>query len=46
MSHILHLDASPRGSRSVSRALTKEFVSSWVQHHPHDTDDKLMSCRI
>ncbi|MEO0537585.1 MAG: NAD(P)H-dependent oxidoreductase [Cyanobacteria bacterium P01_A01_bin.123] len=37
MSHILHLDSSPRESRSVSRALTKEFVSNWVQHHPQGT---------
>ena len=37
MSHILHLDSSPRESRSVSRALTKEFVSNWVQQHPQGT---------
>ena len=37
MSHILHLDSSPRESRSISRALTKEFVSSWIQAHPQDT---------
>ena len=36
MSHILHLDSSPRESRSVSRALTKEFVSSWIHQHPND----------
>lgn len=36
MSHILHLDSSPRGSRSTSRALTKEFVTSWLQRHPGD----------
>lgn len=36
MSHILHLDSSPRGSRSISRTLTKEFVNSWLQIHPHD----------
>jgi FMN-dependent NADH-azoreductase len=34
MSHILHLDSSPRGSRSISRALTKEFVTCWLQRHP------------
>jgi FMN-dependent NADH-azoreductase len=33
MSHILHLDSSPRGSRSISRALTKEFVTRWLQIH-------------
>ncbi|MEM1256209.1 MAG: FMN-dependent NADH-azoreductase [Cyanobacteria bacterium P01_H01_bin.21] len=37
MSHILHLDSSPRGSRSTSRALTKEFISDWIQAHPKDT---------
>ncbi|ESA38700.1 fmn-dependent nadh-azoreductase [Leptolyngbya sp. Heron Island J] len=37
MPHILHLDSSPRGSRSTSRALTKEFVSDWIQVHPQDT---------
>ncbi|MGD1949770.1 MAG: FMN-dependent NADH-azoreductase [Leptolyngbyaceae cyanobacterium] len=37
MAHILHLDSSPRGSRSTSRALTKEFVSDWIQTHPKDT---------
>ena len=37
MPHILHLDSSPRGSRSTSRALTKEFVSEWIQTHPQDT---------
>ena len=36
MSHILHLDSSPRGSRSISRALTKEFVSNWIQLYPQD----------
>lgn len=36
MSHILHLDSSPRGSRSISRALTEEFVASWLQVYPHD----------
>ena len=37
MSHILHVDSRPRESRSVSRALTKEFVSNWVQQHPQGT---------
>ncbi|MBD2463021.1 FMN-dependent NADH-azoreductase [Oscillatoria sp. FACHB-1407] len=36
MTHILHLDSSPRGSRSVSRSLTKEFVAGWLQSHPSD----------
>jgi FMN-dependent NADH-azoreductase len=37
MSHILHLDASPRGDRSVSRTLSKAFISDWKTAHPDDT---------
>lgn len=37
MSHILHIDASPRGDRSVSRTLAKEFIESWKSVHPEDT---------
>lgn len=37
MSHILHLDSSPRGSRSISRSLTKEFISAWLTVHPEDS---------
>lgn len=37
MSHLLHLDASPRGDRSISRALTREFVAEWQSKFPHDT---------
>jgi FMN-dependent NADH-azoreductase len=37
MTHILHLDASPRGDRSVSRALARDFISSWKAAHPDDT---------
>jgi FMN-dependent NADH-azoreductase len=33
---ILHLDSSPRGERSVSRMLTKEFILRWQQTHPGD----------
>lgn len=33
----MHVDSSPRGERSISRALTKEFVSSWLHHYPGDT---------
>lgn len=36
MTHLLHLDASPRGERSHSRSLTKEFVEQWKQAHPAD----------
>ncbi|MEB3229870.1 MAG: FMN-dependent NADH-azoreductase [Leptolyngbyaceae bacterium] len=37
MAHILHIDASPRGDRSVSRTLAKEFIESWKIAHPEDT---------
>lgn len=37
MTHILHLDASPRGDRSVSRTLSKEFIINWKAAHPSDT---------
>lgn len=37
MAQLLHIDASPRGSRSHSRALTKEFVDTWLESHPADT---------
>jgi FMN-dependent NADH-azoreductase len=37
MSHILHLDASPRGERSISRQLSREFVEGWKRLHPGDS---------
>lgn len=37
MSHLLHIDASPRGERSHSRRMTREFVEQWKQAHPNDT---------
>jgi FMN-dependent NADH-azoreductase len=45
MAHILHIDSSPRGvgeasakhSRSFSRKLSYEFVTSWKTAHPDDT---------
>lgn len=37
MTHILHLDASPRGDRSVSRTLSKELVDFWKAENPNDT---------
>lgn len=36
MAHLLHIDASPRGERSHSRKLTREFVEGWKQAHPAD----------
>lgn len=37
MTHILHIDASPRGDRSVSRTLSQEFINDWKAAHPGDT---------
>jgi FMN-dependent NADH-azoreductase len=37
MAHLLHLDSSPRGERSHSRRMTREFVEQWKQVHPDDT---------
>ena len=37
MAYILHIDSSPRGDRSLSRTLTREFISAWKQIHPSDT---------
>ena len=37
MAHLLHIDSSPRGERSISRTLTREFISVWKQIHPSDT---------
>lgn len=37
MKHILHIDSSPRSDRSISRTLTREFISAWKQIHPGDT---------
>lgn len=37
MSHILHLDASPRAERSLSRTLSHKFLSAWKDTHSGDT---------
>ncbi|MBD1915971.1 MULTISPECIES: FMN-dependent NADH-azoreductase [Cyanophyceae] len=37
MTHLLHIDSSPRGERSHSRRMTREFVEAWQQTHPSDT---------
>ena len=37
MARILHIDSSPRGDRSHSRRMTREFVEQWKQTHPTDT---------
>jgi FMN-dependent NADH-azoreductase len=36
MAHLLHIDASPRGERSHSRGMTREFVEQWKQAHSDD----------
>ncbi|MBW4470160.1 MAG: FMN-dependent NADH-azoreductase [Stenomitos rutilans HA7619-LM2] len=36
MAHILHVDASPRAERSISRALSNEFIAAWHTAHPED----------
>lgn len=37
MAHMLHIDASPRGDRSHTRRLTREFIDAWRKAHPADT---------
>ena len=37
MARILHLDASPRGERSTSRQLSREFIEGWKRLHPGDS---------
>ena len=37
MTTLLHIDASPRGNRSVSRKLSKAFVDEWLAHEPGAT---------
>lgn len=37
MAHLLQIDASPRGERSQSRRLTREFVEQWQQTHAADS---------
>ena len=37
MTHVLHLDASARGSSSHSRQVSGELVQAWVQAHPGTT---------
>ena len=34
MTHILHIDTSPRAERSVSRGISNEFVTAWKEAHP------------
>lgn len=34
MSTLLHIDSSPRNSRSITRQLTHEFAETWKNTHP------------
>jgi len=36
MTTLLHLDASARQSRSLTRRLTRQFVAAWTAARPHD----------
>lgn len=36
MAAILHIDSSPRGDRSHSRQLAKQFITAWQAVHPED----------
>lgn len=36
MTSILHIDSSPRGERSKSRTLAKEFITAWQKLHPNE----------
>ncbi|MEC4815476.1 MAG: FMN-dependent NADH-azoreductase [Scytonema sp. PMC 1069.18] len=37
MTHILHIDTSPRGERSISRQLSNEFIQVWKSLNSQDT---------
>lgn len=37
MSRILHVDASARGERSITRQMSREFIDGWKALHPDDT---------
>ena len=37
MTTLLHIDASARGSRSLSRRLSEHFVSAWLARRPSDS---------
>ncbi|MBO3460024.1 NAD(P)H-dependent oxidoreductase [Aetokthonos hydrillicola Thurmond2011] len=37
MTHILHIDTSPRGERSISRQLSNEFINIWKTLNSQDT---------
>ncbi|WNZ25817.1 FMN-dependent NADH-azoreductase [Leptolyngbya sp. NK1-12] len=37
MTHVLHIDTSPRLDRSHSRLLAREFLEQWKTNHPNAT---------
>ncbi|HEY9621516.1 MAG TPA: FMN-dependent NADH-azoreductase [Crinalium sp.] len=37
MTHVLHIDTSPRLERSHSRSLARDFLEQWKLHHPNAT---------
>jgi FMN-dependent NADH-azoreductase len=37
MTHLLHIDSSPRGDRSISRSLTQDFINEWLAKQPDST---------
>lgn len=37
MTHVLHIDTSPRLERSHSRSLARELLEIWKTHHPEAT---------
>ncbi len=37
MANLLVINSSPRGDRSLSRALTTQFVQQWTEHHAGST---------
>lgn len=37
MATLLQIDTSPRGHRSISRAMTRQFVKVWTMRRPGDT---------
>jgi FMN-dependent NADH-azoreductase len=37
MTHILHIDSSPRAERSFSKTLSQEFITAWKAAYPEDT---------
>lgn len=37
MTHILHIDSSPRAERSVSRTISNDFITAWKEGHSDGT---------